>query len=506
MFLKKEGFERLTMPFSDLNFEVKTENRIGDTRFLEVEISLMHLGENYNGSYFAKDVVEKELDSLKNTPILGYIEDEDYSDHRAEIQADEDGYKFVYKGSAYGVIPETNNARFVDRVDQFGTERTYLVVDGLMWTKWEEPISILENKGFKSQSMELHNEYAGEFKDDGLFHFTQFKFFGACLLGENVQPAMEGANVQVKFEQTVQSDIKERLEEYHNFVKKNEKLIEDKNKAEQDLINLERERSKFMLSIEQIKDALWEQLNPKDEDGYRSYGKWIVATFPDENKIIVNDETDDNANFKKIAYVVSEDGIVTLGEEEIIFAVFLTQSEKDEVERIRANTVSTEDFEKIQLELNDAKKSNVEVSKTLESTKEEFAKSNVEVIKVAEELAKVNLELSEIKPQLEEFTKEQVKQEKIEVINEFKLVSEEVKQVFIDKIEDYTKEEIKSELTDELIKAQEDIMVKMSKIQDTNENLDSPNTAFATRVYGDLFEKNKKEERPYADLVEKNKK
>ncbi|MCD3328207.1 hypothetical protein G8V02_15305, partial [Clostridium botulinum D/C] len=66
------------------------ESEYSDIRFLKVKIWLMHLGENFNGSYFSKEVVENAIPSLSNTPILTYIEtnssgEEDFSDHRTII-------------------------------------------------------------------------------------------------------------------------------------------------------------------------------------------------------------------------------------------------------------------------------------------------------------------------------------------------------------------------------------------------------------------------------------
>ena len=45
-----------------------------DTRFINVVIDVLHTGENLNGSIFDKESVNKAADSIKNRPILGYIE------------------------------------------------------------------------------------------------------------------------------------------------------------------------------------------------------------------------------------------------------------------------------------------------------------------------------------------------------------------------------------------------------------------------------------------------
>lgn len=179
-------------------------NAMTDTRFIEVKIWLMHLGENYNGSYFSKEAVEKAIPTLANTPILGFIEkdilgDDDFSDHRSIIIKENGKYKSRYIGNAYGLIPESNDAKFEFRVGDDGIEREYLTVKGLVWRKNDEAVDIFNRDSIKSQSMELHEDFEGVERPDGLFEFTNFKFFGACALGEGVPPAMNSATIETQF-------------------------------------------------------------------------------------------------------------------------------------------------------------------------------------------------------------------------------------------------------------------------------------------------------------------
>ena len=76
-----------------------------DSRFLPVKIWLMHTGQNYNDSFFSKEVVSKAIPSLANTPILAYLEEnswgeKDFSDHRTEIYVEDGEYKERYIGQS----------------------------------------------------------------------------------------------------------------------------------------------------------------------------------------------------------------------------------------------------------------------------------------------------------------------------------------------------------------------------------------------------------------------
>lgn len=193
-----------------------------ETRFINVTIDVLHTGDNLNGSTFSKEVVDRELESIKNTPILGYIEensvgDLDFKGHEHELQIDEDGIKYVYAGSAYGVIPESCNPRWVNRDDGTGTMRDYLRVDGLLWTKFEDSCDIFERDDIKAQSMEITN-LKGEVDDRGYYVVSDFDFDGCCILSTTnpfIRPAMTGSNVVANFSAaTVAGEIKNMLDEY----------------------------------------------------------------------------------------------------------------------------------------------------------------------------------------------------------------------------------------------------------------------------------------------------
>lgn len=190
---------------------------IEDERFVSVKIWLMHTGRNYNGSIFSKEAVINAIPTLANTPILAFLEEDDngeqdFSDHRTQIVVEDGQYKEKYMGQAIGIIPETNNAQFEYRVCDDGVEREFLTVQGLLWTKWEDPVAILQKHNTKDQSMELSPFYSGEYDEDGYFHFKEFKFDGACILGNGVQPAMEGATVELAFQQdSIEKTIQDQL-------------------------------------------------------------------------------------------------------------------------------------------------------------------------------------------------------------------------------------------------------------------------------------------------------
>ncbi|MCY9737433.1 hypothetical protein M5X17_27410 [Paenibacillus alvei] len=269
-----------------------------DDRFTKVKIILMHLADNYNGSYFSLDVVKQSLWSLANTPILGLIKDNDFSDHGSTIVKVDGKYKETYIGQAYGVIPEDNNARFEDIVGTDGKLRTYLVCDGLMWNKFDEASEILDRDSFKNQSMELAEDYDG-FEDNstGLFHFTKFKFYGACLLGDNVQPAMRHASISLEFtESAFKIEVQDKMEEFKLLYSKSNEGGED----------VKEKLLKVLTEFNLTEDALVEkgftldQFATEDElkEKLKALNTQTVSDVLDESKVVIDNPNDNKVDDK----------------------------------------------------------------------------------------------------------------------------------------------------------------------------------------------------------------
>ncbi|EHS7170534.1 hypothetical protein KWC93_001456 [Staphylococcus pseudintermedius] len=195
------------------------ESEENDLRFTKVKIWLMHLGENLNGSFFKKEVVEKAIPTLANTPIMGSISlienRKDFLGHETDLViTDEGNIKEINTTVPFGVIPEDNNAQFETRVGDDMIERVYLTVEGILWNKWDDAIEILYGKnGVTSQSMEISEDYKAYF-DGRILIFDEFKFYGACLLGSDIIPAMKNSTVELRFSANTKDFINEKMSQF----------------------------------------------------------------------------------------------------------------------------------------------------------------------------------------------------------------------------------------------------------------------------------------------------
>ena len=219
-----------------VSFTKKGEYESSDFRFIDVNIDVMHTGANLNKTSFTKDTINKAIPTICNTPILGYVvdelddEDKDFKGHEHELRITDKDVKYVYAGQAYGVIPESCNPRWIIKDDGTGTEREYLRVDGLIWTKFSDPVDIFTRDGTKNHSVELTDMACGPADKNGNVPVGSFKFDGCCILSTTdpkIQPAMTGSCVTANFSvEDITAQIRDRLYEYQalqqNYTAQNE--------------------------------------------------------------------------------------------------------------------------------------------------------------------------------------------------------------------------------------------------------------------------------------------
>lgn len=219
--------KHISLPIS---FSVNDEISSSDDRFINVTIDVLHTGLNFNGSIFKKDIVNDNIETIKNTPILGFISknslnENDFKGHEYVItKTDKKGITRKYIGSAYGMIPESCNPRWTTKMCDDGKEREFLQVDGLLWTKFEDSTDIMLRDLEKSHSMELFQDNIDGYEDeDGNFIFTKFSFDGCCILGSDKDPAMINSTIEVQFAMSdfvknIQSELNDKFTTFTKMV------------------------------------------------------------------------------------------------------------------------------------------------------------------------------------------------------------------------------------------------------------------------------------------------
>lgn len=402
-----------------VTFEKVEDIESADGRFTKVRIWLMHLGENFNGSIFEKDVVDKAVSTLEYIPIVAFIEnnksgEKDCSNHRYIITKDEKGIRRKYMGNAYGVVmsSEDNNAHYEERLCDDGETRTFLVVDGLIWNMFEDSAEIVNRDLIKNQSMELWDDGSsinGYEDEDGLFHFTEFSFRAACILGDDYDPAMINSTVEVQFTmsdfvKSIQSELSDKFITFTKMVneKTNQGGIEIMEKTDftQTVLQQFEDISTMVREHETMRDR-WGDSIPR-----------YYAVDVQENEVIVVDR-ENGYNYFGFAFTINGD------KPEIDF----TSGKRKKIsyeDYVDGATVPEGGFNfgSHISEIEDAafakvEEANVKVSEAEGKVSEYEAKvSEFETAKneIEEKYNQINAEFEEMKPKYEEFVKnEQVR-------------------------------------------------------------------------------------------------
>lgn len=177
------------------------------------EIKVLYTGKNRNRSFISKEVATKMANSLPGTPIVGqyFYQTGDFGDHGdEELVIDDKGLRFIKSTVPYGFVATDAKVWWQNFVDKDGVEREYLLTEGYLWTGRYPDCKRIIEKG-NHQSMELDRDslvgewskISGEwskFENDEHEYFiiSDAVFSALCILGEEVEPCFEGANITKK--------------------------------------------------------------------------------------------------------------------------------------------------------------------------------------------------------------------------------------------------------------------------------------------------------------------
>lgn len=249
-----------------------TENKVFslDDDLIPVDIKVMHNGLNLNNTYFSDEVIEDAKETLKNKPILGYIKKQDGSDnidfggHEFEIVLTEDDVKIVALERPLGVIPETNNYA-IQEID----DKKYVVCRGYLWREYlNDAYEILKENPNKSVSMEIAVDDYGV-NNDGTIDVKKYRYLGITILGDDLTPAMQGAELNVigHFSKNKYEEFYNKIEELNKRLNKYSSSNTNNEGGEQDLE--ETSKDDFVESVdgdkeEQPEEAFDNQQNTEE--------------------------------------------------------------------------------------------------------------------------------------------------------------------------------------------------------------------------------------------------
>lgn len=160
---------------------------------------------NRNHTVITKDLAIEMGRKLPGNPVVGYFnkDTKDFEGHEREIVVQDGKFEIVDMTRPYGFVPTDANVWF-QKFNDDGVEHEYLVTDVYIWDGiYPESKRIL--KQGNNQSMELSKENQSGFwtNDDKtnarIFIYNEALIEKLCVLGENVEPCFEGAQIKSHF-------------------------------------------------------------------------------------------------------------------------------------------------------------------------------------------------------------------------------------------------------------------------------------------------------------------
>ena len=358
---------------------------------------------NRNGSLINHNAALGIANTLPGCPIVGFYNpvDKDFEGHNREIQINEKG-EIVSKDTTipYGFVDLNAKVWYQMFLDADGVEREYLCTEGWLWTTaYPESRRILE-KG-NNQSMELNEKNSqifwtdGEKGQPGFFIINQTMIEKLCILGENVEPCFEGANItspSINF--SLDEDLKTKMFE---LIANMQKSIEGGTEMSEQTVTVE-EGLEAPVSTEEF-SASSEEVTTSTED-----------TSVNTEEFAKKDEEEEKEEEK-----TSENSEDKTGEE--------SENKNEEDEK--------------------KKKYSLEEIPEYVSLQNEFAQLQADFAALKEAKESLDTLLNELK----EFKANIEKEEKIEMINRFSILPEEDTKEFRENLDKYSLDEIESKLS-----------------------------------------------------------
>lgn len=203
----------------DTSNKIKFElsNQYENTAFSRAKVYVMYHGKNVNGSYISKESVERNINSIKNIPIVGEfnLDTENFQGHGGKVVISEDKMSYIETTKPFGVVPESAIVSWELQDD--GKE--YLVVDNVyIWNRYYEEVEALKSDEYgQSMEIEILNYHFEE--NDEVIKIDDFNFSALCILGiekngdSRVQPAFEGAKI-ITYSKNMIGEMREMLDDF----------------------------------------------------------------------------------------------------------------------------------------------------------------------------------------------------------------------------------------------------------------------------------------------------
>lgn len=369
-------------------------------QFLKLRFRLCHDGESPNKTFFTKETMAEANKSLEYIPILAhvYIDEETgkpvigaHDMHIEEDRLNEGESRLVYDEMPIGVIPSLADN---DCVIEEYNGLNYTMVSGYIWRDYSNYAEqLIEDAGDNKISMEI------DFSDDSLsydaanerYNISAYRYRGVTILNESLGTGMKDAmatttnfsvNEDVKSKMLVlMEELQKCLREYNindseekggNVNMENEEIMESV--VEEPITETMEEVSEEPVEeivTEEMEETPVEEEVPETEEFVENEPEALVCTFRishDDTRYglqsLLNAMCDESHFYSVIAvydkyfyycdyfsgdafkqnYKIRKDVVSFVDDPIPVFTEFVTQEERDELEKLRKDYAALVEF------------------------------------------------------------------------------------------------------------------------------------------------------------------
>lgn len=408
------------------------------------QIKVCYVGEdpNRNKSIITKEVARDMANSLPGCPIVGFYNREtaDFESHNQGLQIRDGQLVIEDETIPYGFVDLNAKVWFQKFLDDGYIEREYLMTEGYIWTGQYPEASRIITKG-NNQSMELDEKTLdATWTKDGngepqFFIINEAIISKLCILGENVEPCFEGAQIKVQF--ALDDDFQNKFVNMANELKE---ILSKGGASSMQFFSVEL-RDKFY--------SLLEEVFPAEENGSLYSLVGLYETEEVKFAVLKNKETGSLSTFN---FTVSEESeivyentdLTDIAEDSLEIGAQFSLEDIVEYEKIRYAKKPEEEEEEEppvdpeEEEDDDKKKKKYSLEEVTEYT---------ELLSQHQELQTSYAALEEEVIALREFKANADLAAKQDMVNSFYMLSDEDKAEVVANIKNYSLEEIEAKLS-----------------------------------------------------------
>ena len=444
---------------------------------------------NRNETVISKSVAKEAAHTLRGAAIVGFYNEvkEDFEQHNRLLEVRDNGIVIKENTKPYGFVDINANVWFQWFLDDDGVKREYMVTEGWLWTGQYPECQRAIDKG-NNQSMELDENLTDGYWTNSnkvgrqLFIINETVISKLCILGEEVEPCFEGANItntQFSFNPNFAQELYSMMKDIKDILSKG---------GEQPMVK--------MYAVE-IGDNLWRNIYSYLVDKYPVEDKPFTSQYSiegifeeEDQKFFVSSSSEEgkylrfNFNETEEGFTVEEPVEYELQQEEKQFKAeaiqefisnFIAENQVNEVQEIKPEIEETieEEKETVSYSLDEIPEYQDALARIAE-LEQNYSDKEKEITDFKNTIAALNEELTSLR----EFKNTADRKEKQAMIDGFYMLSEEDKKDVVEHIDEYSLDDIESRLSIICVRnkvsfAKEDSNVKGSTTYSFEEPIDT---------------------------------